>query len=81
MEGCEPPHRLLVLTKDADEPDEGAIDATLSADGDQTILAIEEPVPADLLAEYGAGIQVHVEDLARISLDVSRATRRHGGTS
>jgi hypothetical protein len=61
---CEPPHRLLVLTKGADEPDEGAIEATLTADGEQTILVIEEPVPADLLAEYGAGIQVHVEDLA-----------------
>jgi hypothetical protein len=55
---------LLVLTKDADEPGEGAIEATLLADGEQTILLIEEPVPADLLAEYGAGIQVHVEDLA-----------------
>jgi uncharacterized protein YndB with AHSA1/START domain len=64
VEVCEPPHRLLVLTKDADGPDEGAIEATLTADGDQTILVIEEPVPADLLAEYGAGIQVHFEDLA-----------------
>jgi uncharacterized protein YndB with AHSA1/START domain len=64
VEVCEPPQRLLVLTKDAEEPDEGAIEATLTADGDQTILVIEEPVPADLLAEYGAGIQVHVEDLA-----------------
>jgi uncharacterized protein YndB with AHSA1/START domain len=64
VEVCEPPHRLLVLTKDADEPYEGAIEATLTADGEQTILVIEEPVPADLLAEYGAGIQVHVEDLA-----------------
>jgi uncharacterized protein YndB with AHSA1/START domain len=64
VEVCEPPHRLLVLTKDADEPDDGAIEATLTADGEQTILVIEEPVPADLLAEYGAGIQVHVEDLA-----------------
>ena len=64
VEVCEPPKRLLVLTKDADEPNEGAIEATLTADGGQTILVIEEPVPADLLAEYGAGIQVHVEDLA-----------------
>jgi uncharacterized protein YndB with AHSA1/START domain len=64
VEVCEPPHRLLVLTKDADEPNEGAIEAILTADGRQTILVIEEPVPADLLAEYGAGIQVHVEDLA-----------------
>lgn len=64
VEVCEAPQRLLVLTKDADEPYEGAIEATLTADDEQTILVIEEPVPADLLAEYGAGIQVHVEDLA-----------------
>jgi hypothetical protein len=38
---------------------------TLTADGDQTILAWEErPMPVNLLAAYGAGIQVHVEDLA-----------------
>src|SRR6476660_7915256 len=39
VEACEPPHRLLVLTRDADEPDapaEHAIEATLVADGEQT---------------------------------------------
>jgi uncharacterized protein YndB with AHSA1/START domain len=62
---CRPPQRLLVLTKDADEPDEHAIEATLAADGDQTILIWEERgMLVDLLAAYGAGIQVHVEDLA-----------------
>jgi hypothetical protein len=36
-----------------------------AADGDQTILVVEERgMPLDLLAAYGAGIQVHVEDLA-----------------
>ena len=41
------------------------IEATLTADGDQTILVVEERgMPVDLLAAYGAGIQVHVEDLA-----------------
>ena len=72
VEACEPPRRLLVLTKeagepaeDAGEPDEHAIEATLTADGDQTILVIEERgMPLDLLAAYGAGVQVHVEDLA-----------------
>jgi uncharacterized protein YndB with AHSA1/START domain len=64
VEVCEPPHRLLVRTQVADEPDEGATEATLTADGEGTILVIEEPVPVDLLAEYGAGNQVHVEDLA-----------------
>jgi uncharacterized protein YndB with AHSA1/START domain len=68
IEVCEPPHRLMVLTKDADEPEEPyehVIAATLTADGDQTILVWEErEIPVDLLAAYGAGIQVHVEDLA-----------------
>jgi len=65
---CEPPHRLLVLTKDADDPDapdDHVIEVTLTADGTETILVWEErSMPADLLAAYGAGIQVHVEDLA-----------------
>ena len=46
-------------------PDEHAIEATLTADGDQTILVWEERgMPVELLAAYGAGIQIHVEDLA-----------------
>ena len=68
VEACEPPHRWLVRTKDADDPDnpdEHAIEATLTVDGDQTILVIEERgMPLDQLAAYGAGVQVHVEDLA-----------------
>ena len=65
VETCEPPRHLLVLTKDPDEPYELVIEATLTADGDQTILVLEERgMPPDLLAPYGAGIQVHVEDLA-----------------
>jgi len=65
VQECEPPNRLLVLTKDADESNEGPIEVTLTADGDQTVLVWEERgMPVDLLAAYGAGIQVHVEDLA-----------------
>jgi uncharacterized protein YndB with AHSA1/START domain len=68
VEACEPPQRLLVLTRDADEadePDEHAIEATLAADGGQTILVWEERgMPVDLLAAYGVGVQIHVEDLA-----------------
>jgi uncharacterized protein YndB with AHSA1/START domain len=65
VEACEPPQRLLLLTKDADEPGEHVIEVTLTADGDQTILALEERgMPLDLLAAYGAGVQIHVEDLA-----------------
>ena len=68
VEVCRPPVRLLVLTRDADEPDPGyphAIEVTLTADGEGTGVRWEERgIPVDLLAPYGAGIQVHVEDLA-----------------
>ena len=65
LEACEPPRRLLVTIKDADEPGEGVIEVTLAADGDQTIVVWEERgMPLDYLAAFGAGIQVHVEDLA-----------------
>jgi uncharacterized protein YndB with AHSA1/START domain len=65
VEACEPPQRLLVLTKHVRAPYELVIEATLTADGDQTVLAIEERgMPLDQLAAYGAGDQIHVEDLA-----------------
>jgi uncharacterized protein YndB with AHSA1/START domain len=65
VEACEPPRRLLLLTRQPGQPDEQVIEVTLAADGDQTILVWEERgMPVDLLAPYGAGIQVHVEDLA-----------------
>lgn len=59
------PQRLLLLTKGADEPDEHVIEATLTADVDQTILVIEERgTPLGTARRLGAGVQVHVEDLA-----------------
>jgi uncharacterized protein YndB with AHSA1/START domain len=65
VEACEPPRRLLLLTKQPGEPNEQVIEVTLAADGDQTILVWEERgMPLDQLAAYGGGIQVHVEDLA-----------------
>ena len=65
VEVCEPPRHLLVMTKDDGQADEHAIEATLTADGDHTILILEERgMPVNLLAAYGAGIQVHIEDLA-----------------
>ena len=65
VEACEPPRRLLLLTKRPGQRDEQVIEATLAADGDQTILVWEERgMPLNQLAAYGAGIQVHVEDLA-----------------
>ena len=66
VEACEPSQRLLVRIKDADEPDEGRdLEVLLTADGDQTIVVWEQRgMPLDLLSAYGAGVQIHVEDLA-----------------
>lgn len=66
IEACEPPRRLLVKTRHHRQTNEQVIEATLTADGEHTILAWEERgMPVDYLANYGAGIQVHVENLAR----------------
>src|SRR5262249_9363869 len=65
IEACEAPSRLLVLTKAASEPDEVSSEVTLTSDGDQTVLVVEKRgLPVDLLWAYGAGNQIHVEDLA-----------------
>ena len=64
VEACEPPRRLL-LTMALGQPEEDVIEATLAKDGDQTILVWEERgMPLDQVAAYGAGVQIHVEDLA-----------------
>ena len=68
IEVCEPQERLLVATRDADDPGpefEHAIEVTLAPDGEGTLVTWEERgMPLEYLAAYGAGIQVHVEDLA-----------------
>ena len=63
---CERPHRLLVTTWEDESPDrESTIEATLTAVEGGTRLVVEERgVPVDQLAAYGAGWQVHAEDLA-----------------
>ncbi len=65
VEACEPPKRLLLQTKHLDAKYGLVIEATLTADGDQTVLVVEERgMPIDLLHGYGAGIQIHFEHLA-----------------
>ncbi|HLY15019.1 MAG TPA: SRPBCC domain-containing protein [Candidatus Limnocylindrales bacterium] len=74
VEACEPPRRLLVTTRETDEswrrgqgvpPFDSTIEATLTADGGQTILAIEaRGMPLDVIAFFGAGWQIHAENLA-----------------
>jgi hypothetical protein len=55
----------LLVTLDPGQPGENVIEVILASDGEQTILVWEERgLPLDKLAAYGAGIQIHVEDLA-----------------
>jgi len=64
IEVCDPPRHLVIQTSSSDQPD-GVVEATLTADGEQTILVIEDRgVPLDQIAAYGAGDQIHLEDLA-----------------
>jgi uncharacterized protein YndB with AHSA1/START domain len=64
VDACEPPRRLLLTTQADERPDAHTIEATLTADGDQTILVIEaRGMPLAHIGDYGAGWQVHVEDL------------------
>jgi uncharacterized protein YndB with AHSA1/START domain len=71
---CEPPRRLVVTTRETDEswrkgngvpPFDEVLEATLTAHGDQTVLVIEvRGMPLDKIAFYGAGWQIHAENLA-----------------
>ncbi|WP_375486095.1 SRPBCC family protein [uncultured Jatrophihabitans sp.] len=62
---CEQPRHFLLATQEAGEPDEHEVEVTLTADGRQTVLVVEERgMPRDQLAGYGAGTHIHVEDLA-----------------
>jgi uncharacterized protein YndB with AHSA1/START domain len=74
VDACEPPQRLVVTTRETDEsyrrgqgvpPFDAVREITLTADGDQTILVIEvKGMPLDKIAFYGAGWQIHAENLA-----------------
>ena len=61
---CEPRRQLLV-TMSPGEEDETVIEAWLSADGERSVLVIEQRgLPLEELAGRGAGWQAHVESLA-----------------
>jgi uncharacterized protein YndB with AHSA1/START domain len=65
VEACEPHRRFVIAARDSDEPGEQVTEVTLAAVGDRTVLVVEQRgVPVNLLAAYGAGVQIHVEDLA-----------------
>lgn len=60
---CDPPRRLAFVSSEPGRP-EHALEVTLTPDGDRTIVVYENHgVPVDLLFAYGAGEQIHVEDL------------------
>lgn len=63
IEVCERPRRLRLVHLGA-QPNEHVTEVTLTTDGDQTILVWEtRGMPLKMIAAFGAGIQVHVEDL------------------
>ena len=65
VEECEPPRRFKVVSKDPDEPNRHSTEVTLTGDGARTVLVVEQRgLPLELLWAYGAGLQIHVEDLA-----------------
>ena len=71
---CEPPRRILATIRETDEswrkgrgapPFDATIEVMLTAEGDQTVLVIEvRGMPLDRIAFYGAGWQIHAENLA-----------------
>ncbi|MGH2632142.1 MAG: SRPBCC family protein [Tepidiformaceae bacterium] len=74
IDTCEPPRRLVVTTRETEEsylkgqgvpPFDSVKELTLTPDGDETILVIEvRGMPLDAVAFYGAGWQIHAENLA-----------------
>jgi len=65
----EPQRRLVMTMRDPDtrpgQPEQTRVDKVLTADGGGTIFVWEEHgLPVHLLAAYGTGIQIHVEQLA-----------------
>ena len=85
VDACEGPRHLQVTTRESEEswrkgqgapPFDEVIEATLAADGDHTLLVIEvRGLPLDEIAFYGAGWQIHAENLGDLL-----AGRARGGT-
>jgi uncharacterized protein YndB with AHSA1/START domain len=64
IDECDRPRQLRVTTSEEGGP-ETVVTAELVADGGQTVLTIEvRGMPLEKIFAYGAGWQVHVEDLS-----------------
>jgi uncharacterized protein YndB with AHSA1/START domain len=74
VETCEPPRHLRVTNRETDEsyrrgqgapPYDASIEATLTPDGDGTLLVLEvRGMELERIPFYGAGWQIHAENLA-----------------
>jgi uncharacterized protein YndB with AHSA1/START domain len=64
VEVCEPPGRLAVVSRGSDAPHEQSTEVSLTAEGAETVVVVEQRgLPLELLWAYAAGMQIHVEDL------------------
>lgn len=64
VDACEPPRRLVTVSSDPDMPFDDTKEVSLTPDGNQTSLVVEQRgIPLKLLWAYGAGLQIHFEDL------------------
>ena len=80
IETCEAPHHLL-LTLEPGTDEQTELEAWLAAEDTRTRLVVEERgLPTDKLHFYGAGWQVHLEDLRR-SLDTDGPVHLDGWSS
>jgi uncharacterized protein YndB with AHSA1/START domain len=65
VEACEPRQHLLVVTQHDRQSYEQVTEISLTPDGDQTRVVWEERgMTLEQVAPYGAGVQLHIEDLA-----------------
>lgn len=75
VEVCDPPRRLL--TRMVSDDEETVVEATLTPEADGVLLVVEERgLPLAGVASYGAGWQVHVEDLGRHLAGTARSDWR-----
>jgi uncharacterized protein YndB with AHSA1/START domain len=65
IEACQAERRLVVTGAEPGDEDGTVTEVTLAADSGQTLLVWEERgMTVDGVGAYGAGVQIHVEDLA-----------------
>ena len=65
VQACDPPRHLAVQMTQAGASQPQTIEVRLRADGESTVLVVEQRgMPGEHAPAYGAGVQIHVEDLA-----------------